>query len=415
VSYFEGVNIVQVADTKRALAFITNRFYGYPSKGVNVVGVTGTNGKTTVTHMIHHVYKQLEQDSVLIGTLGILDIGGNYTKSDNTTPSNVVLQKIIHNAKSDSKSNVVMEVSSHAIKQQRVSQIDFNAVIFTNLTHDHLDYHGSFEDYKYTKGLLFNALGNQKNDKWAILNSDDEHFPFFLRLCNTNKITYGKGTLADVRAKNIVSKLKMTSFDVCYGDVSTRLDLPMCGEFNISNALACIAYFVSANFDVSTVVSALSNFGGIDGRMEIIQTDKANVLIDYAHTPDGVSKVLNDIRKVHRGELITIVGCGGNRDYDKRSKIGELVTKHSTKAIFTTDNPRNEDPLQIINDMLKGVNKRNFIVIPDRRSAINLAVNLASDDTLIVILGKGHETFQTIGNKRIYFSDREEIMKIIKQ
>ncbi len=409
-----NVNIIRVNDTKKTLALLVNEFYNTPSKTLNIVGVTGTNGKTTVTHMINFVLNQLNQESILIGTLGVLQ-KDKYTQGENTTPNNLTLQKILYEANLKQIKNVVMEVSSHAIKQQRVSQVEFDTVIFTNLTHDHLDYHGSFDDYKYTKGLLFSSLGNYRNNKWAVLNSDDEFFPFFLQVTNTNIITYGKNNLADVKAFNIVTNINMISFDIKYHDQLAHLDMQISGEFNIDNALACVAYFMTKGYKLSEIVNVLSKFSGIDGRMELIQRDDFKILIDYAHTPDGVKKVLSDIRKVHFGELITIVGCGGDRDKDKRSIIGELVTRYSNKAIFTTDNPRNENPLQIINDMLKGVTKKNFIVIPKRKSAIKLAFHLANTDCLIVILGRGHEMYQTVGNEKIHFNDKEEVLKSLKE
>ncbi len=415
VQHYEGINIIHVYDTHKSLSYITNYFYGFPSQRLNIVGVTGTNGKTTITHMINHIYNHFNEQSVLIGTLGI------YQKScvssqRNTTPDNLTLQKIFSEAIEENVEHVVMEVSSHAIKQQRISQIDFDTIIFTNLSHDHLDYHPTFEDYQYTKGLLISGLGNQVGGiKKVILNRDDKHFPFYYRIANVDVLTYGIENKADVRAKNIVTTLSGTTFEVIFEHKSVKVDIPIIGDFNVYNTLACITYFLSKGYELEQICNGLKGFKTVDGRMELIKTkNNSKIIIDYAHTPDGVEKVLTTLKSFFPGKITTVIGCGGDRDREKRSLIGEIVSQNSDRAIFTTDNPRNENPLMIINDILKGVKSKNFIVIADRKNAIELAVNLQTEDEILLILGKGHEVYQDVNGVSIPFNDKVTVLDLIE-
>ncbi len=414
IQYHEGVNIIYVYDTNKVLSYLTNYFYGFPTQKLNVVGVTGTNGKTTITHMINHIYKKFDEQSILIGTLGVYQKGCVFSQR-NTTPDNLTLQEIFSNALQDNINNIVMEVSSHSIKQQRIAQIDFDTIIFSNLSHDHLDYHPTFEDYQYTKGLLITSLGNQIGGrKKVILNRDDKYFPFYYRIANVDVITYGINSKADIVAKNVKTSFLKTTFDVEVDDQKETVSIPIIGDFNVYNALATIAYFVSIGTELKYICNAISDFKTVSGRMELIESKKGRIIIDYAHTPDGVEKVFKTIRKFFHGKITTVVGCGGDRDKFKRSLIGEIVSKYSSRAIFTTDNPRNEDPLLIINDILKGVKSNNFIVIADRKNAIELAINLLGEDEILVILGKGHETVQTVNGKKIPFNDKNVVLKFLQ-
>lgn len=413
---FDNVNLVKVHDSKKALAILANFFYGEPSKKLNLIGVTGTNGKTTVTTMIYNVLELMDIKSTLIGTTGN-KINDKSYPTNNTTPSALSLNQIFEESLNVGVSHAVMEVSSHAIKQQRVSQLDFNTVIYTNFSHDHLDYHKTFDDYFYSKGLLFSQLGNSFNDKMIVLNGDDKFFHKFLRLSNVKSFTYGINEENDIEARNIICDIDKIAFDLyCFKEYIGYIDTKnIFGFFNVYNLLAILTYFYINNYDMQNVISKVNQLHCVNGRMQKVETkENINIFIDYAHTPDSVYRVLNEIKMISKKNIVCIIGCGGNRDKLKRPIIGKIATSTADYVIFTSDNPRNEEPDAIINDITKGACNNNYIAIENRSKAIKYAIDTASPNDVIVILGKGHENYQIVQNKKLYFNDQEEVLKYLK-
>lgn len=413
--HFPHTNMIRVHDSKKALSLLASHFYGEPSKKINLVGVTGTNGKTTVTTLIHNLYQLLEEKSTLIGTNGI-KIDNDLISSINTTPSALMINKIIYQSIQKNINNIIMEVSSHALKQQRVSQLDFDTIIYTNFSHDHLDYHKTFSDYFYAKGLLFSSLGNYFNQKKVLFNGDDKYYKRFMALTNVEYFTYGINSHNDFQARNIIVDVNYLSFhyygfNEFIGIVNTN---NIFSFFNIYNLLATISYFYLNQYDMKKILSIIQQLTGVKGRMEkVINPYNLNVFIDYAHTPDSVFRILKEIKLISKKKIITVIGCGGNRDPLKRPVIGKITTELSDEVIFTSDNPRNEDPKMIIEEMIKGTNKNNYQVIENRELAIKEAIKELNEDTVVIILGKGHENYQIIKDELYYFNDYEVAQKYL--
>ncbi|QVK17063.1 UDP-N-acetylmuramoyl-L-alanyl-D-glutamate--2,6-diaminopimelate ligase [Mycoplasmatota bacterium] len=413
---FENTNMIKVHDSKKALAILSHVFFDKPSRKVNIIGVTGTNGKTTVSTMIYQIFSFLKRNCTLIGTNGI-KLGNEAIESPNTTPSNLIIQKTIANSIDEGIKDIVMEVSSHAIKQERVSQIDFNTVIYTNFSHDHLDYHKTFDDYFYSKGLLFAYLGNFFNEKKVLFNGDDKYFKKFIRLTNVEAYTYGLGEENDFQARDISCDVDKISFKYyCFNEfIGTVNTNNIFGFFNVYNLLAIISYFYINHYNMDEILDKLPLLKSVTGRMQkVLNPYHLNVFIDYAHTPDSVFRVLNEIKMISRKNIICVIGCGGDRDALKRPLIGKITTNLADYVIFTTDNPRFEEPSSIINDMVQGVCDTNYIVIENRRNAIKYALEIISENDVVVILGKGHEHYQIIKDKKEYFNDYDEVIKFIK-
>lgn len=408
---FDAINLIKVHDSKKALAILTNYFFDEPSKKINLVAVTGTNGKTTVTSMIYNLLRLINKGCTLIGTTGI-KINEKELETINTTPSTLVINQVLNQSILNNISNVVMEVSSHAIKQQRVSQLDINTVIYTNFSHDHLDYHKTFDDYFYSKGLLFSYLGNYFNEKKIILNGDDKFYKKFIRLSNVKYYTYGINEDNDFQAKDIICDIDKIAFDFYYynefiGYVNTN---NIFGFFNVYNLLAILTYFYINNYDMNIVLDKIQYLNCTKGRMQKVENKfNISVFIDYAHSPDSVYRVLNEIKMISKKNIICVVGCGGNRDKLKRSIIGKITTSIADYVIFTSDNPRFEDPNSIINDIVKGACNNNYICIENRKEAIKYAIDTVGDNDVVVVLGKGHENYQVIKDKRVFFSDYDEV------
>lgn len=410
----EDINVIYVHNTKKVLAKISAIMFNYPSEKVNVCGVTGTNGKTTVTNMLHYVLKKLNKRNLLIGTNGIF-LNDDYLLSINTTPSAFELNSIINTAINLNVESVTMEVSSHAINQHRVSYINFDTLIFTNFSQDHLDYHKTLENYYLTKALLFVQSG-YNNKKYSILNVDDLKFNDLENKTISNIVTYGIYNNANVRAKNInVTKYK-SSFDLYINDkFINNITIKVIGTYNIYNVLAAISYFYVGNYDIDIITDILSDFTGVSGRIEKITNGKFDIFIDYAHTPDGIKNVLESIRKIYEKKVVTVFGVGGNRDRLKRPIIGKYVTELSDVAIITNDNPRDEEPANITRDIEKGIEKDNYIVIPDREQAIKFAIKLLKKGDVLLVLGKGHEKTQIINGKTYPFDDKIVIQETLKE
>ena len=424
----EGTKIPQVvvSSTRHKIADIADRFYSCPSKGINLIGVTGTNGKTTVTHLIQKIFEENEQKCALIGTLGYkLSSNGEYRDAKHTTPQAPELQATLRMIKDVEKiDNVVMEVSSHALDQNRVGGCRFNGAVFTNLTQDHLDYHITMENYFKAKALLFNRL---TEGDFAVINADDEYGDRFIAEVpeGVNVFTYGVKQQSDVMAKDIHFSLNGAEFTLVTGDhvnnggkLEHKVNLHMNGMFSVYNVLAAVTAALAMGIDIEVALKALQNVKGVAGRFEVV-VKKPLVIVDYAHTPDGLENVLKSAREItpEDGKLICLFGCGGDRDATKRPKMGAIAEKLADKIVITSDNPRSEDPQVIITDIiagLKSVNTENVVVEPDRGTAIALLKTIANNNDVVLIAGKGHENYQILKDKTIHFDDREEAHKVFE-
>ena len=408
----DSIPVVVVPNVKKALALISHRFLNKPSKKLNMVGVTGTNGKTTVTHLIHYMYQALEIPNGLIGTNSYKIPGAG--KVTNTTPMSLVLNKMLAATYENDTKNVIMEVSSHGIKENRVDHIDFDTFIFTNLSEDHLDYHKNMDDYMWTKMRPFIALPAHKT---AIINIDDENGPYYCDVTIAKTLTYGLQASADFSARNINQKIDTTEFDLYHkGEFSCKTVIPYFGIYNVYNTLAAIAYFVSEGYNPERVSLLLKDLPRVEGRFDTFKTTSGiYVVIDYAHTPDAVENVLKSLAAVAKGDVISVLGAGGDRDRSKRAPMGKNALAYSKHVIFTSDNPRSEEPHSIIYDMLGGSVKQNYTLCIDREIAIEKALRMAKPNDVVILLGKGHEKIQIIKGKTNPFCDKTVAQYIIQK
>ena len=415
----DGISVPQVIvdSTRHKIADIADRFYSSPSKGINLVGITGTNGKTTVTHLIQKIFEENSEKCALIGTLGYkLSSNGEYRDAKHTTPQAPELQATLRMIKDVEKiDNVVMEVSSHALEQNRVGGCRFNGAVLTNLTQDHLDYHITMENYFKAKAILFERL---TEGDFAVINMDDDYSEKFLSVVpeGVRKYTYGVKNSADVMAKDIHFSLNGAEFKLATAGNEYSVNLHMNGMFSVYNVLAALTAALAMDIDIKVALKALQNVHGVAGRFEVVNK-KPLVIVDYAHTPDGLENVLKSAREITPtdGKLICLFGCGGDRDATKRPKMGAIAQKLSDKIVITSDNPRSEDPQQIITDIIAGlqsVNPEIVTVEPDRGEAISLLKSIADNNDVVVIAGKGHEDYQILKDKTIHFDDREQARKV---
>ena len=416
-----NVPILLVEDTSLALGKLANVFYEFPSKELYLIGVTGTNGKTTVTHLIENIFEHASKPCGLIGTLGQrISSEAVYTEAKHTTPQAPELQATLRKMIDNKLENVVMEVSSHSLEQHRIEGCEFNGAVFTNLTQDHLDYHITMTNYSKAKAKLFSMLKNPKENRFAVLNLDDEYAMDMLNATagDAEILAYSiHNEKADIIAKNIAYSSFGANFDckTPFGD--KKINLQMTGEFSIYNALAALCAGILSGIDIDTCIKALEATKNVSGRFEVVSTEPL-IIVDYAHTPDGLDNVLRAAKELVKedGELICLFGCGGDRDATKRPKMAQIADKLADKVIITSDNPRSEDPQQIITDILAGIKSldgdRIFVEI-DRREAIERAVKLSKLNDVIVVAGKGHEDYQILKNETIHFDDREEVKKAI--
>lgn len=410
---------VMVSCARHKIADIADRFYSSPSKGINLIGITGTNGKTTVTHLIQKILEEKNEKCALIGTLGYkLSSGGEYRDAKHTTPQAPELQATLRMIKDLEKiDNVVMEVSSHALEQNRVGGCRFKGSILTNLTQDHLDYHITMDNYFEAKSILFKNL---KENDFAVINTDDKYAQKFLDIIpeGVRIFTYGSKQEADVRATDVKFSLNGAEFTLVTKEGTHSVNLHMNGMFSVYNVLAALTSAIAMDIDVKVALKSLENIKGVAGRFEVV-AKKPLVIVDYAHTPDGLENVLNSAREItpKDGKLICLFGCGGDRDATKRPKMGAIAEKIADKIVITSDNPRSEDPQQIITDIisgLKSVNPEKVTVEPDRGNAIGLLKTLAENNDVVLIAGKGHEDYQILKDRTIHFDDREEARKVFE-
>ena len=411
----ENISALIVPDMLNALAVIVPYFYDYPSRAMRVIGITGTNGKTTTTYLLREIFRQAGFNVGLIGTIQIL-IGDESFPVRNTTPNVIDLQHLLNDMRDKKIQIVIMEVSSHALAEHRVAGVEFDTVIVTNLTQDHLDYHLTIENYLRAKCKLFDMVSRRgrKQNKTAIINVDDAASTEILKHCLCKKITYGVENSADLRATDLEIKSDGMNLSLVPGPLS--LSLHITGLFNVYNVLAAVGAVVAENIRLDVIKIALENFKSVPGRFEQIFSDAPfEVIVDYAHTPDGVKNVLETARQIVSGKIITVFGCGGDRDHSKRAIMGKIAAELSDVVIATSDNPRTENPEKILDDIEVGIGKKIHERIIDRRAAIFKAVELAEAGDIVLILGKGHETYQILNSGTIHFDDREVAKDAIKE
>jgi UDP-N-acetylmuramoyl-L-alanyl-D-glutamate--2,6-diaminopimelate ligase len=378
---------------------------------MKMIGVTGTNGKTTTTHIIDSILMQKYRTG-LIGTL-YYKINGEIRKSKDTTPEPPDLQEIFRQMVAEQVDYCAMEVSSHGIDFFRVQGVDYNVGLFTNLTQDHLDYHKTMEHYLQTKLKLFQWLAPHDH---AVANIDDPHAVDFFNATVANKISYGIQNKADVMAKDIKFSIKGTQYRLCTPIGEIEIKQQLAGLFNVYNSLAAVAVAISQNFDLDTIKAGLEQKIVVSGRFELVEKGQPfSVVVDYAHTPDGIDNVLKLAKNLNPKRLITVFGCGGDRDKEKRPIMGKIASQYSDMIVLTADNPRNENPEQIIDQILKGMDKAPYHRIIDRGEAIEFAIHQAKPGDIVMLIGKGHETTQTLKDRTVHFNDVEEAEKILEK
>ncbi|MBD8003933.1 UDP-N-acetylmuramoyl-L-alanyl-D-glutamate--2,6-diaminopimelate ligase [Bacillus norwichensis] len=411
-----SIPIVIVNDTKHAMAVLADAFYDHPTEKMHLVGITGTNGKTTTSFMIEEIFREASLTTGLIGTIS-MKIGDKVIETKNTTPDTIVLQETFAKMVSEGVDAAVMEVSSHALVQGRVDGSDFDVAVFTNLSQDHLDYHQTMEEYKRAKGLLFTKLGNTyTKPKFAIINADDPAGKQYISETSAHVVTYGIDHSADFMAEDIVMGRSGTDFTLISPEGQNNVSLKLMGKFSVYNTLAAIAAAYVSNVPLDSIIRTVEAVHGVPGRFEAVDEGQDfPVIVDYAHTPDSLENVLKTIKEFAGKRIYAVVGCGGDRDRTKRPLMAEAACKYATDPIFTSDNPRTEDPSAILKDMEKGVEGKQYQVISDRKQAITAAINAAREGDVVLIAGKGHETYQIIGDKVFDFDDRLVASNAIKE
>ena len=401
---------VKVRDARLALSQLACRWYGHPSRQLTMLGVTGTNGKTTVTYLLRQILQRTGMKTGLIGTVQNI-VGEQTLPAQRTTPDALQIQQLLSAMTKNGCSHAVMEVSSHALDQHRAEGIDFAVGIFTNLTEDHLDYHGTMGCYCDAKAKLFQM------SRMGVCNADDPWTERLLAGASCPSVYYGIHNPAEVWAEDIFLHSRSVDFTVCTARTRTPVHLGVPGRFSVYNALGAIAACGELGIPPEECAAALATFPGVAGRMEVVPTPGKpyTLLIDYAHTPDALENVLKTVRGFAQNRVIAVFGCGGDREREKRPLMGHIAGKLADLTIITSDNPRTEEPMAIIRDILPGIAgaEDKYIVEPDRRGAIALAMGRAAAGDVIVLCGKGHETYQEIGDKTIPMDEREIVRSLL--
>lgn len=403
-----ALSFIQVPDARAAMADMAASFYGHPAATMKMMGVTGTNGKTTTALLLKHLLDADHKRCGLIGTIKYC-LGDEEVPAPRTTPESVDLQELLSRMRDAGCKAAAMEVSSHALVQHRVRGIAFDAAVFTNLTQDHLDYHKTMEAYFEAKARLFDALATQQGKKGrAIINGDDRYGRFLCeRLEKKVKIvTYGMGVHSDFRATDVQFDATGSSFHLEARGRSYLVRTPLIGSFNIYNTLAALAAASAMGMELRAAVAAMARAPQVPGRLERVSLKRSfQVFVDYAHTDDALRNVLRTLRELKPARLITVFGCGGDRDRAKRPLMGAAAEEFSDWCLLTSDNPRSEDPRRILADIRRGLRGNRFEEIPDREAAIRRAVELAGPGDIVLIAGKGHETYQEFAGKKVPFDD----------
>ncbi|WP_028305612.1 UDP-N-acetylmuramoyl-L-alanyl-D-glutamate--2,6-diaminopimelate ligase [Desulfitobacterium sp. PCE1] len=407
---------LQVNNVREVMGYLAANLYDHPAGKLEVVGVTGTNGKTTITHLVEHIAAREGKKVGLIGTLGAR-IAGRELPGSRTTPEAIDLQKLLREMVDEGVQYAVMEVSSHALVLGRVKGCEFDAGIFSNLTQDHLDYHKTMEEYLQAKAILFSGLTGAKEPKVGVINGDDPAGSTLIRLSAAPVVTYGvKAEHLDYRAEDIQLTADGVKFTVRFKGQSVQVEYSTPGMFSVYNALAAFAWGVESGRSPQQVREALASVLGVPGRFESVRMGQPfQVIVDYAHTPDGLENVCKTAQEFTQGRLITVFGCGGDRDKGKRPQMGAIAEELSDHVIVTSDNPRTEDPRQIIRDILEGIEGIDYTANVNRREAIECACLLAKEGDTVLIAGKGHEDYQIIGKDVFPFDDREVAREALRR
>ncbi|MCT4629915.1 UDP-N-acetylmuramoyl-L-alanyl-D-glutamate--2,6-diaminopimelate ligase [Winogradskyella sp.] len=409
----DGITYIEVVNSNQALAYMASNYYEHPSENLKLVGVTGTNGKTTVTSLLYQLFKKAGYKVGLLSTVKIMVDNTTY-KATHTTPDSLTINKYLKLMNDEGVEFCFMEVSSHGIHQRRTEGLKFAGGIFTNLSHDHLDYHETFAEYRDVKKTFFDQL---PKDAFALSNLDDKNGLVMLQNTKARKLTYALKNYADYRAQILENEFSGLLLKVNDNELWTRL----IGNFNAYNILAIYGASELLGLEKDEILRLISELENVSGRFQyFISDEKITAIVDYAHTPDALKNVLETINSIRtkNEELITVVGCGGDRDKTKRPKMAHIASALSTKVIFTSDNPRSEVPEVIIEDMEKGVEPQNYkktLSITDRKQAIKTACQMAYSKDIILIAGKGHETYQEIKGKRFDFDDYKTVQEFLKQ
>jgi UDP-N-acetylmuramoyl-L-alanyl-D-glutamate--2,6-diaminopimelate ligase len=397
---------IMVKDGRKALALFSNKFYKEPSRKLKVIGITGTNGKTTSALLIKSIYDNMGIKTGLIGTIEHW-VGDKKLKACKTTPESLDLIVLLTTMVDGGVKVAICEVSSHALALDRVLGIDFDIACFTTLGRDHLDFHKTMDDYKETKLKLFKSLSK---DKLAILNRDDGTFDSFAKYIKAHLASYGTNPLCDVRGRLLSSSTDGNKMEISWERQKIVINSFLLGAHNLHNILLAFTCALEDGVPIPHIKSGIESLERVSGRFELI----GNVIIDYAHTPDSLKAAMVSAKKISRGKLISVFGCGGERDHGKRPLMGKIATTLSDYAIITSDNPRRENPDKIINEIVKGVVGKNYKIIPERIEAIEYAIKLADEDDIVLVAGKGHEAYQEIGENKIPFDDRKFVQEFLK-
>lgn len=408
----QGISWIIVKDARSALAGLATAFYGYPAKKIKVIGITGTNGKTTISYLIESLLKGQGKACAVMGTINYR-LKDKITTAKNTTPGPLEIQSFLSEALKEGINYVVMEVSSHALDQQRVAGVEFSYAIFTNLTQDHLDYHGNMDNYFQAKARLFRNLSSQAV---SIINLDDAYGKRLFELTKSKVISYGFAKENQIRAEDFYFSPEGAKFKLIAPEGKIEIKTKLIGSHNVYNILAAVSFALSAGMDLNFCKSSLAHFDLVPGRLEKIPSAKDfSVFVDYAHTPDALKNVITSLRQIAQNRIIVIFGCGGDRDRGKRPQMGKIATELADFVMITSDNPRSEEPMAIIEEILRGVKKDNYQVILEREAAIHQALAMAAMGDIVLIAGKGHENYQVIKERTIPFDDRRVVKNYLKK
>ncbi len=413
-----GITIIRVDDSRKALAILASQFYGFPSRKLKLIGITGTNGKTTITYMLRAIFQEEGYRTGLLGTAQNI-IGDSINSSQRTTMESIDLQKTLKEMDERKNDYVVMEVSSHALQLSRVEGCDFDAAVFTNISKEHFEIHKNFSNYLKAKKKLFLSLNKSKKEaskKFAIINIDEEHSKDFIGCNKVKLITYGIEKPAEVRARKIKVELKNSSFIVETPVGNTEILLNFGGKYNIYNALASIATAISQDIPLNIISRAFSKFFGAPGRYQLLEYGQNyNIIIDFAHNYHGLGNILGNLRNFTPHKIITVFGHGGEKYNKVRATMGEVIGKYSDCTVITADNPKSEDPMEIAQEIGRGVKKtgKDYTIITDRVKAIHYALEKAEEGDIVLIAGKGPENEQIYHNKVIHHNDEEVVKNIL--
>lgn len=404
---------ILVKNSRVALAELSKGFYKDPTSFLKLIGITGTNGKTTTSFILKNILEHSGYKTGLVGTI-VNYIGKTKVDSKLTTPESNDLNNFFHQMIEEKCSYAVMEVSSHSLALNRVYGLNFAGAVFTNITSDHLDFHNTFEEYLKAKKILFDSLSK---NSYSVINSDDVSSTRIIENCKAKICSYGLFNNSDYQIKDITYDLSGTNFSIINANKRFQIHTSLIGTFNAYNATAAFATAHSFGIDEKTIIEGIKSTPQVPGRFEVIGSGTKKVIVDYSHTADSLEKALLAVREIVKNEVqvVTVFGCGGDRDKTKRPVMGKIASELSDKVIITSDNPRTENPYAIIEDIKKGITKNNFIIVENREEAIRKAIKTSEDKSVILIAGKGHENYQEINGVRHHFSDQEVAGKYLAE